>query len=629
MTKMFFSQKVSRYALGLTFILSSSFLMDEACYASKKHHRRIKKAPVSFLDKQHVPRSVSHQTTNSENPLKKVIEEALAYSPNIVADIAAKHEAAYRIEQANSRYFPTVDVKGATGYTSLKDRLRQTVLNGGAQGTVEGKHSEMALTFRQPLFEGFDTIHRVEKASREKNQAEHKIRETKEVVAYSVFREYVTVRRFQRLVRLAEENIKNHQQILEKVRSLVQAGKTTIADLQHVSSRLADAKSALEDIRGDLDSSCARFTELLGYDPHDLKNAQIPPHFLPSSLEKALSIARRSSPSLALGQAIVKVAESDLNVVESAFYPSFALESDVQRSFNPLGEKGTQNTVSALAVVRYNLFNGGNDVAKTREYAQRVTEAKYKAVSSLRQIIREVTISWTQMLNAHKQSEALRESSQAKDAIRQTYLDQFTLGKRSFLEILDVTHEAFLAKGSLITADATEDVAGARLLASMGVLVDTYLNNRLSNDPQEIRHPSFEQKAVLEQPAPEKSFGNLKEQQDNDSSRSAINGPTYKARRYKNTRSLPLHSIATPPVAPPKTPSPSLTKPASGALLKPVQAPEDVAPPIAKASRRPLGLKRTGLKYYKRARLSKAKPQAKNSSVHPYQARRYKKNLAA
>lgn len=449
-------------------------------------HKRWHKHKASYKHKAHkTPVITSNDSKPDDNSLRQAILEALSNNPNINADIASKQEAIQRIEQAKAGYYPTLDARAAGGYGYLRNKLSPTKINGGAHGTVVSDRYDMSLSVKQMVFDGLDTPHRVEKASREELQSSKKINETRELVAFNAAREYITLRRFQRLVRLAEENIKQHQTVLAKVRAQVNAGRTTIADVQHVEARLADAKASLQDIKGDLESAIARYIELMGHAPGTLRKVSIPRNLLPVSLEAALEAARRSNRSLEVANASVEVAKADLSIMDTPFYPSLFLESDAQRSFNGPGEKGNQTTLSALAVVRYNLFNGGRDIAKKREYIERVTEAKFKRDGALRRADREVRVSWAEMVNAHKQAEALRSAVVTKNQVRQTFLSQFDLGTRSFLEILDATHEEFLAKGSLITADASEDIASLRLLATMGSLAEIYAHPEMSQKKSE------------------------------------------------------------------------------------------------------------------------------------------------
>ena len=74
------------------------------------------------------------------------------------------------------------------------------------------------------------------------------------------------------------------------------------------------------------------------------------------------------------------------------------------------------------------------------------------------------------MANSEKQANNLREAVASKEKVVAVYNEQFDLGTRSLLDLLDAQNEYFLAKGALITADATQDLTEARLLAAMGYL---------------------------------------------------------------------------------------------------------------------------------------------------------------
>lgn len=442
--------------------------------------------------KMHKPAVMSSEEgITDNNSVREAILSALLNSPNIKADYAAKQEAAQRIDQARAGYYPTLDARAAGGYGYLRDKFSSNKLNSAAHGTVVSDRYDLSLSVRQMVFDGLDTPHKVEKASKEEAQSGKKVNETKELVAFNAAREYITLRRFQRLVHLAQENIRQHENILAKVRSQVSAGRSTIADVQHVQSRLEDAKAAYGDIQGDLDSSAARYMEIIGHEPGKLKNARVPGNLLPSTLEAALEFARRSSRSVEVANATVEVAKADLEVTNTPFYPSLSLEGDAQRNFNAPGTNGNQTTLSALAVVRYNLFNGGRDIAKKREYIERVTEAKFKREAEVRRTEREVRVSWAEMSSAHRQADALRDAVKSKTQMFHTYLSQYDLGNLSFLQILDAAHEVFLAKGSLITADAAEDTSALRLLATMGNLVRSYSGSALPSNPNEIKPVAY------------------------------------------------------------------------------------------------------------------------------------------
>jgi adhesin transport system outer membrane protein len=116
-----------------------------------------------------------------------------------------------------------------------------------------------------------------------------------------------------------------------------------------------------------------------------------------------------------------------------------------------------------------------------------MASAKYSKRKELRRAEKEVRVSYAELISARSQSTALRGAVKSKKAVRDIYMKQFEAGTRSFIDILDASHEFFLAKGSLITSDATEDLSAARLLASIGTLIDFAGDTQMLNNDDKTK----------------------------------------------------------------------------------------------------------------------------------------------
>ena len=66
-------------------------------------------------------------------------------------------------------------------------------------------------------------------------------------------------------------------------------------------------------------------------------------------------------------------------------------------------------------------------------------------------------------------TDAVRFNSETRDAYRQ----QFEVGQRTLLDVLDAENELFVAKGQLVTAQTNVELASYRILALVGQLLDT------------------------------------------------------------------------------------------------------------------------------------------------------------
>lgn len=403
------------------------------------------------------------------------IAEALWTNPEIFADKSAWLSEQHGIRRAQAGYFPVVDVRGNFGHETTHEHFNRSDCSGNPRKCHEDKIiNTPSINARQPVFDGFRASTDVTRAERETDQAIRKIAETQELVSFRTVNAFIDVRRFQRLLRLAVANAKAHRQILAKVNALIRGGKATIADRATVRSRLADADSAVVDIEGDLGSSVARFIDVVGQAPDRLKRSTIADNILPAAVAEALGIAGEKNRSLLLAKSTVEVTRAEFDTTEVPFWPTLDIEIDARRDENTEGREGYESSATAMFVLRYNIFNGGADLARRKEVTEQVAETRHREAVALRTAHREVRVSWAEMKSAMRQAEALRVSVTQKEKVIRAYEKQFDLGTRSLLDLLDAWNEFFLAKGSLITVDATTDLTGYRLLASMGTLLTSF-----------------------------------------------------------------------------------------------------------------------------------------------------------
>lgn len=466
---------LSTYRVILT-CLSGSFLITQGVDAN---NTAIPLSMKGHIKSEKLDRSGSDNVTNSYDgkrfTIKEAIDAAVSFHPEIKANNADVRASEYRIDQARSGYFPTVDLRMGGGYEYDRQKFTSNSLNAGTvHGSVVHGRYDPSITVRQALFDGFDTRNKVDKATKEKEQAFRKSLEVQELRAFDAADNYIGVRRFQRLLKLAEENVTNHRQVLKKVTALVSGGKLTISDQKHVESRLNDAEAAVQDIQGDLDTAVAHYIDVIGQEPQRLDNPRLDAASLPHALDDAMANAVKSNRSLAVASATVDVAKADVATSESAFLPTLFFEGQGNRNFNISGKDGQETLITALAVARFNVFNGGKDMALKRSLTEKVTSARYRREQEQNKTKRDIRISWAEMSSARGQSEALKKAVESKKQVLNAYLAQFDLGTVSFLTILDATHEWFLAKGSEITANSTYDLAAVRLLSASGDLLKTY-----------------------------------------------------------------------------------------------------------------------------------------------------------
>jgi adhesin transport system outer membrane protein len=407
--------------------------------------------------------------------LEDSVEATLQTNPDVGVVQADREAIDQELRQARAEYLPSIDLRGAAGpeYTnSPATRNRSTRPDGGDSATTLMRW-ESQLTLSQMLFDGFATRSEVERQLSRVDSAAYRVQEAAEFIALDAIEAHLEVLRNQILVELARESLNEHQRILGLVRDLEGQGASSIADVVQTEARIAAAQTSLATASGNLRDAEALYIRVVGVQPESLEDPLVPYPAVPESQEAAAAKAAVDSPTVLIANADIDVAQAELRGSRAGYYPRFDLELGTAANDNLDGVRGGDVEAQALLVLRYNLFRGGADIAREREAFARLREAR----ESLRQVQRgaeeEARIAHNALVTARERVASLRAAVEAQRATRDVYAQQFDLGQRSLLDLLDAENELFVARSNLTTAEFTEIFGVYRVLAVIGDLLMT------------------------------------------------------------------------------------------------------------------------------------------------------------
>jgi adhesin transport system outer membrane protein len=108
-------------------------------------------------------------------------------------------------------------------------------------------------------------------------------------------------------------------------------------------------------------------------------------------------IDRRGPPptEALLAQADVKVSEAEIDKEAAPLYPRLDLEVIGNNNRHNNGREDTTYSATFLLVARYNLYRGGADLARVREFKWRKAEAQEKLRVQERAVAEDVRLSWS------------------------------------------------------------------------------------------------------------------------------------------------------------------------------------------------------------------------------------------
>ncbi len=399
--------------------------------------------------------------------LQEAAQLAVRTNPQVTAIGNDRLAVDQELRQGRALYFPSVDLTGDVG---PEFNSNPSLQGSGYANGLTLLRSDVTVSATQLLFDGFFADNEVERQKARVRSAAYRVLEASEDVALQAVQAYLNVQRQRVRVDLAEENVQIHRQRLAQVTQKQQAGAGNIADVRQAEARLSTAQSQLIQVQGELRDSETNFLKVVGQMPDTLSEVVPPLDLMPADLDAAVKAAIDSSPTLQLARADIEAADHLMREQDSPFYPDLRLVLSGGESNNIAGTSGNNWNASALVVMKWNLYRGGGDTAKLREFKHRLAETQDVYVDDQRKVTEETQVSWNSVTTSHANVIELQKTVQANIATRDAYIKQFDIGQRGLLDLLNEDNELYLSKDNLVTATFAETFARFRLLAVAGGL---------------------------------------------------------------------------------------------------------------------------------------------------------------
>ena len=372
-----------------------------------------------------------------------------------------------RVKEAYGSYYPSLDLQASAG---LDDTYNSTTRSGG-HGHVYLDPKGVTLTLSQNVFSGFKTQNTVKKKKADFDYAVLKLHQASEDIGLKAIAAYLNILRDERLVALAEDNLAAHESVLNLVSQKFKQGVGPESDVNQASVRVKSAQAALIDFKRSLANSKAAYQSLIGEDPEALMVPILPSDSIDPDLEGKIEKAMKSNPYIRGAYARLRVAEADLALEDSSFMPNVNLEASFKHRNDVSGTPGVNEEKSIMFLMKYNLFSGGADYHKKQSSILLKKKAEHELSIAERRVTEMVKNSHNALEAATARLEAFTIQEEESFQVRDTYYDQFKVGRRSLLDLLNSEQELFRARSDKTKEEFSEMYAVYKVLQSQGLLL--------------------------------------------------------------------------------------------------------------------------------------------------------------
>ncbi len=407
--------------------------------------------------------------TVQADTLKQVIERTLHSNPDIEVMTRSRLAADYSLRQAQAGYLPSLDIQLGYGWEN-SDNITTTINNADDLSLMR---REASISLQQMLFDGFDTRYATAQQRAQVEAFAHRVQESSDIVVLRTVEVFLDTFRRQTLVELAKDHLIVHQKTLQQIEKLFQKGAGRKADVKQAESREALAVANLLQHQGQVRDTESNYRRITGELPNDLQEAQHQAVFqvLPAHLETALAQAMQHNPLLKASNSDLAAAQAAYDQARSHLMPTLDVELSASRNNNLDGVEFKNNDLTAMLRLRYNLYNGGANQAKRMETAERVSAAKAAVQRTQRRIEEDVRLTWNALQTLRERIAYMEKHVEASEEVVTAYEQQFKLGQRSLLDVLDSKSELYNAKSALVNARHAEVIGVYRLLGNTGQLL--------------------------------------------------------------------------------------------------------------------------------------------------------------
>ncbi len=406
----------------------------------------------------------------SDTNLSDAVQRVLTNNPQVYGAVQQYQSTTFERDAAKAGWRPQVELGLGVGYQELKSPSTANI-------TEKNDTSEASLRVYQTLWDGSATKNEVARQTQRMNSAKHGAVATAENLTLRTAEVYIEVLKHHELTELAKQSLDRHAQIRRQMQARSNAGVGSDGDLSQIKAREALAHSNYVASKSALLNAETNYLRVVGNYPV-ITRMQEPKSLIDwfsDDPQKEIESALREHPTLKAATADVRSAQAQYSASKSAFMPTVQLEAMQSYDKNINGVAGTYDDTVVGLRFSYDIYAGGKHSAQKKYSARQIEVAKAVRDNTHLQVIESIRLSLNAFQTLSERESYLRNHVDYALASRNAYREQFKIGKRTLLDVLNTENEYVNAAQALAAAEHDHLFSQYRIVHAKGQLL-TALN---------------------------------------------------------------------------------------------------------------------------------------------------------
>jgi outer membrane protein len=402
--------------------------------------------------------------------LEQCLAIALKYHPNLRVSLASVEASKARIEQALANYYPQVSFN--TAYTSSTYNLfgGGPFLIGKTYNWTFYDYWAIGPTLTQNIYDFGRTPNTV-KINRENAKAtEQDLITTKQTVVLNVKQAYFGFIQAHRIVKVAEDTVKQIQEHLDQAKAFYRAGTVPEIDVTQAEVDFANAELALIRSRNGLQVAQVTLNNAMGLreslsfpieDSLDFKKLEF-------TLREILQAAYEQRPEILQLKARQLSQEATVKVAQASYYPVLSGNASyLFRGIHPDSLYWDMMIGATLTVPIFSGFSSPNQVAEARANLRNLKAQEEATRQNIRLEGEQAYLSLKEAEESVRVSEKALSQAEKKYALA---TGRYRVGVGSPLEVTDAEVSLANARVNHIQSLAGYKIAEAKIEKAMGLV---------------------------------------------------------------------------------------------------------------------------------------------------------------
>jgi adhesin transport system outer membrane protein len=381
-----------------------------------------------------------------------ILTQAVADHPSILQRLSENEAAKSDRDAAKWQSYPSLSVSASEATTDI---------------------SQTNTVIQQPLWTGGRITAAINEAEAGVKSSSHAVVQAEVAILSETIIRFFELHRARESMAIARANVAEHERLYDIIQRRVAAATSPDVDEMLALARLQFAESDAVAFEGAVESAKGVLSQLVGAPVSTIVSPEMPAPIM-SNRDSLLEMALDFAPSLSALDAESDRFSAQVDAVKALNRPQIALAYD--RRFGDLLPGQEQEQL--FLQVEY--APGAGLSARSSIAAARARErgAKLAVDAERRSITTQLDITWSELQAAYKQKVPAKRLVEATSEVVDSYLRQYTVGRKSWLDVLNAQREATQAKYTLVNTETSIMSAHYRLQVLLGQLTATSLGAR-------------------------------------------------------------------------------------------------------------------------------------------------------